>query len=131
VRRQRNDRRGRAGCALIATLWTGACALDTRTPPPGLDGRQSLPQGVMSAQEAERVQARVAIGKSSKVDVVSALGKAAAVVSFDSGYEVWVYRIKPPEHKDKQGEGETELVLLFGPSGTLAKTRVRAPAASG
>ena len=56
----------------------------------------------------------LAIGESSKSDVRAALGEGT-VVSFDSGYEVWVYR-KPPEG---------ELVLLFEPSGVLSKTRVR------
>ena len=51
------------------------------------------------------------IGKTTKADVRAALGDAV-VVDFASGYEVWVYRGK-----------ETELVLLFDPSGTLNKFR--------
>lgn len=53
------------------------------------------------------------LGKTTKADVRAALGEAV-VVDFASGYEVWVYR-----------EKETELVLLFEPSGVLAKTRRR------
>ena len=83
---------------------------------------------IPSARDA---QAAVMIGKSSKADVEAALGKAL-VVSFDSGYEVWVYR----EKSAAAGAGlfgspakeKTELVLLFEPAGTLKKTRVRGPA---
>ena len=53
------------------------------------------------------------IGKTTKADVRASLGEAT-IVDFASGYEVWVYR-----HK------EAELVLLFEPSGILAKTRQR------
>ena len=83
--------------------------------------------GIASAREA---QSAVTIGKSTRADVEAALGKAI-VVSFDSGYEVWVYR--------ERGAGsglfgqprreQAELVLLFEPSGVLKKMRVRQPAA--
>ena len=83
---------------------------------------------IPSARDA---QAAVMIGKSSKADVEAALGKAL-VVSFDSGYEVWIYR----ERSAAAGSGlfgqpakeRSELVLLFEPAGTLKKTRVRVPA---
>jgi hypothetical protein len=52
-------------------------------------------------------------GQSTKSDVRAALGEGT-VVSFDSGYEVWVYR-----------QPAAELVLLFEPSGILDKTRLR------
>ena len=64
---------------------------------------------------------RVAVGKSTKPDVASALGKAI-VIPFDSGYEVWVYRWPGP---DKTTRSATELVLLFDPSGVATKARVR------
>ena len=57
------------------------------------------------------------VGKSTKDDALAALG-GGEVIEFDSGYEVWVYREKPPAR-------HTELVLLFKPSGILAKTRAR------
>src|SRR5512147_459976 len=71
--------------------------------------------GIASARDA---QAAVAIGKSTRANVEAALGKAI-VVSFDSGYEVWVYRER------RAGSGlfgqsrreQAELVLLFEPSG--------------
>ena len=53
------------------------------------------------------------VGRSTKSDVRAALGEGT-VVSFDSGYEVWVYR-----------QPAAELVLLFEPAGVLSNTRVR------
>ena len=83
--------------------------------------------GIPSARDA---QAAMVIGKSSKADVEAALGKAI-VVSFDSGYEVWVYQ----ERSAAAGSGlfgqpakeRPELVLLFEPAGILKKTRIRMP----
>jgi hypothetical protein len=46
------------------------------------------------------------------------------VIDFDSGYEVWVYRERPTK-KEQPPPRPTELVLLFAPSGILAKTRIR------
>ncbi len=60
-------------------------------------------------------------GTSPKIDVKAALGQAI-VIDFDSGYEVWVYRERL---REKQVPPPTELVLLFSPSGTLAKARTR------
>ena len=70
---------------------------------------------------ATHVQAGVVtIGKSTKSDVLAALGKTT-VVSFDSGFEVWVYQIKD----ETPVAGKTEFVVLFAPSGVVAKTRIR------
>ena len=66
-------------------------------------------------------------GLGSKADVRAVLGEGA-VVRFDSGFEVWAYSFGP----QTQRLARTELVLLFAPSGALAKSRVRpapAPAA--
>jgi hypothetical protein len=64
-------------------------------------------------------------GKTTKADVRAALGKAI-VLDFDSGYEVWVYRERPPAKppQDKPVPHTKELVLLFAPSGVLTKTRL-------
>jgi hypothetical protein len=83
------------------------------------------------------------VGKSSKADVIAALGRTKAV-RFDSGYEVWVYQYKGDtpgsiamrarlEHAilGKGTLGNTEFVLLFGPSGVLEKTRIRLPPTAG
>jgi len=114
---------------LTLSTWLGACAVVPATSPPAVDRVRSLPPGVISAPEAERSQSRIVIGQSSKADVVAALGKAIAIVRFDSGYEVWVYRIRPLT--DKAQQGDTEWVILFAPTGNVAKTRLRPPVASG
>jgi hypothetical protein len=71
-------------------------------------------------------QAMVHAG-STKADVVAALGRGNGV-AFDSGWEVWVYRWLGADHSAR---GATELVILFGPDGTVRKTRLRAGAAGG
>ena len=62
----------------------------------------------------------ITIGKSSKADVLAALGPAT-VIHFDSGYEVWVYRTKSRE----PAEAKAEFVILFSPDGVVRKTRLR------
>jgi hypothetical protein len=61
--------------------------------------------------------------------VLAARGKAAAEISFDSGFEVWVYRIAsdtPPKPAlEKAPPGNTEFVVLFAPSGIATKARIR------
>ena len=71
----------------------------------------------MSIQEAA---AAVVIGKSTKADVLAALGPAT-IIRFDSGHEVWVYRGKPL----RAPATGAEFVVLFAPSGTVQKTRIR------
>ena len=58
----------------------------------------------------------VTIGKSTKADVMAALGETL-VISFDTGYEVWVYRLAENRR--------AEFVILFEPSGVVAKTRTK------
>jgi hypothetical protein len=88
--------------ALLVLLFVSGCA----SPPP-----EAQPPSLRPAFE------RLVIGKSAKADVRAALGDPL-VIDFDSGYEVWVYR-------ETLKERQTEFVLLFPPSGVLAKTRVR------
>jgi hypothetical protein len=94
---------GVAGCAAPAALTGGPTA-------------KILPAG--NSGDA------IIIGRSSKADVTAALGSTTAV-RFDSGFEVWVYQL-PGREKDATGPGE--FVILFAPSGIVAKTRIRAPA---
>ncbi|HEY3075602.1 MAG TPA: hypothetical protein VGJ74_10560 [Burkholderiales bacterium] len=61
----------------------------------------------------------IAIG-GSKADVAAAFGKAA-LVRFDSGYEVWAYQSDRPEPPF----GRSEFVVLFSPSGVVSNTRLR------
>jgi hypothetical protein len=69
---------------------------------------------------AERSRGAIAPG-ATRADVLAALG-AGQVIAFDSGYEVWVYRVAPP---GKPASGKTELVVLFSPAGLVSKSRVR------
>ena len=62
----------------------------------------------------------ITAGKSSKADVMAALGPAT-VINFDSGYEVWVYRAKSRE----PAEAKAEFVILFGTDRVVKKTRLR------
>ena len=71
----------------------------------------------MSMQQADSV---VAIGQSTKADVLAALGPAT-VIRFDSGQEVWVYRGKLL----RLPATGAEFVILFAPSGVVQKTRTR------
>jgi len=95
----------------------------------------ATPAKTISAHNAKDA---VTIGKSTKADVVDALGKAT-VISFDSGFEVWVYKYKgdtPAKvswverlaHAGSEREtlGDTEFVVLFAPSGVVTKARIRA-----
>ncbi|HEX2827281.1 MAG TPA: hypothetical protein VHP37_13110 [Burkholderiales bacterium] len=63
-----------------------------------------------------RAQNAVVPGKSTRAEVAAALGDTLAI-TFDNGYEVWVYRL---------GSARAgEFVVLFEPSGIVAKTRQR------
>lgn len=107
--------------APLLVLQLASCSL--RNPNP--EEEALLPGEVRSLQAARNA---IAIGKSTRAEVRAALGQAAEV-PFDSGYAVWVYREKPLEKKqetDKQKAlPRAELVLLFAPSGILAKARTR------
>jgi len=97
--------RGAAALSICLVLL-GCAAPPSKEPPLG-------PGEIRSAQAASQA---LVVGKSTKADVRAALGRAT-VVDFASGYEVWVYRENPKKN---------ELVLLFAPSGVLAKLRVSA-----
>ena len=72
------------------------------------------------AMSIQAANASIAIGTSTRAEVLAALGPAS-VVKFDSGYEVWVYRGKSPNTATKPAE----LVILFAPSGVVKKTRIK------
>lgn len=105
-----------AACFAICALAAG-CA--------GIGGPALAPDapGVMRAGgiPAPAAQALIAIGKSTKADVMAALGQAI-VIPFDSGFEVWVYRWPGAQRTNRAA---TELVILFEPSGVVKKTSVR------
>ena len=112
----------RVRAALLAAIcaccaWMAGCA-QMGGPVRADDAPGVLRAGGVSAQAA---QASVVIGKSTKADVMAALGQATAI-PFDSGFEVWVYRWRGAQ---KTNRAATELVILFEPSGVVKKTRVR------
>jgi hypothetical protein len=86
----------------------------------------------------ERVKDAVTAGKSTKAEVIAALGETQVII-FDSGFEVWVYRLAndtPVRQAAARSiaragsENATpgmagEFVILFAPSGLVAKTRMR------
>jgi hypothetical protein len=79
------------------------------------------PLGPGEVTSASAARAALIPGKSTKAEVRAALGEAI-ILDFDSGYEVWVYRERL---REKHPPPPGELVLLFEPSGILAKARVR------
>jgi hypothetical protein len=82
-------------------------------------GDESWPDDTLVVLEyMEDGSSALSADKRSKADVRAALGEAV-VVDFASGYEVWVYRQR------RTDKSAAERVLLFPPSGVLAKTRVR------
>jgi len=72
---------------------------------------------------ARAAEGGIIVGKSTKADVLAALGKTTSI-HFDSGYEVWVYSLtrEPSVQGDK---GRAEFVVLFSPAGVVTKTRIR------
>jgi outer membrane protein assembly factor BamE (lipoprotein component of BamABCDE complex) len=79
----------------------------------------------------------ITIGKSTKADVIAALGKTT-VINFDSGFEVWVYKYKADTptkaswaerigfaRSNEKMPDTTEFVVLFAPSGVVTKARLR------
>ena len=93
---------------LLASLVLAGCATG-----PGTPGTQVA---------AERLVASVVPGRTTKAELLASFGKTHRVV-FDSGYEAWLYQ-------SPAGGGRfSEFVVLVDPSGVVAKTRQRAPAA--
>lgn len=106
--------------ARIALL--AACVLVAGCGAFGIDTLEDDTPGVMrgTTQTPVAAQAAVRLG-GTKPDVKAALG-TAGVVTFDTGWEVWVYRW--PGATRAPGAA-TELVVLFNPQGVVAKTRIR------
>jgi hypothetical protein len=105
-----------SACFAICALAAGCASVDGAVLVPDAPG--VMRAGGISAPAA---QASIANGKSTKADVMAALGQAI-VIPFDSGFEVWVYRWPGAQ---KTSRTATELVILFEPSGVVKKTRVR------
>ena len=121
----------RTAIAFVFGLCAGACATQSQT----------TPSAVVTSPTAKTLtQARgmdaVVIGRSTKADVIAALGESLAI-RFDNGYEVWVYHLADDKAASRGRRGKSgsaddtrpgesaEFVVLFQPSGVVAKTRVR------
>src|SRR5512141_121532 len=74
-----------AGAAFAFCACIAGCAIPGVSP-------DATGTAAASAIAARNARDAVTIGKSTKADVIAAFGKTT-VVSFDSGFEVWVYRI--------------------------------------
>ena len=103
-------------CLLATSLWFAGCAGPFGFA--GIDGRAAPFRDPGWSMQA--AVAAVVLGTSGKDDVLAALGPAA-VIRFDSGYEVWVYRSNPL----KSDPATAEFVILFAPSGIVKKIRIR------
>lgn len=103
-------RSARAVAVGVTLALAGCAGFNAPAAPPFRDSALSMPSA----------QALVVPGQSTRRDVAAALGPAT-VVTFDSGFEVWAYRITPPG----AASASAELVILFGPSGVVRKTRLR------
>lgn len=123
---------GVGAIAMLASALVAGCAAGTVSAPAGHE-----PPG-LDPDTAQEVAADLARGGHARAEVTSRLGNAI-VVRFDSGYEVWVYRIadsgvaKHATARAKRGETQSdaagELVILLAPSGEVVKVRTRlAPA---
>ena len=105
----------RSGFAFACCLWLAACA------GPGLfNAGSDGPPFSNPALSMQSASDSIIIGKSSKADVMTALG-STTVINFDSGSEVWVYRAK----SRGPAEAKAEFVILFAPDGVVKKTRLR------
>jgi hypothetical protein len=99
------NRLARTG-ALCCAAMLAACA--TQPPPPGT-----------LVDQAQLLQA-VVPGQTTKAELLAAFGPTRAV-TFDSGYEVWLYQ-------SPAGAGRyAEFVILLDRYGVVSKTRRRAP----
>ena len=83
---------------------------------------------LLTTVSAQNTRNAIEIGKSTRSDVIAALGKTPGI-HFDSGFEVWVYQVTgdTPVNLGWRKSAPTEFVVLFDPSGVVTKTRIRLP----
>ena len=127
-----------AGMALA--LCAGVSGCTTPGAPSGMSMSARLSgTGTILQQDVGNA---VTIGRSTRADVMLAFGKTTAI-SFDSGFEVWVYRYAASGSAagasaaagvlarlggmdpGNAATGDAEFVVLFAPTGIVTKTRVR------
>ena len=107
-------------CMICLTCLTCLVLAGCAGPSAGTNPQATMPAFRDPAMSIQSANASIAIGTSTRAEVLAALGPAS-VVKFDSGYEVWVYRGKSPNTATKPAE----LVILFAPSGVVKKTRIK------
>jgi len=100
-----------------------------------LGGCASVGSGSFQTYEDCTLAQRIQVGISTKSEIEAILG-TAAIVRFDSGYEVWVYKHKKGAPKLLQfvpvvglaarmiPAHTRELALLFSPDGVVKKFRL-------
>lgn len=101
---------------LLSCCWLAGCAGYGEL----FQSEGSKPAFINKSMSVQDAHDAILIEKSTKADVLAVLGNAA-VVRFDSGYEVWVYRGKP----SRAPATGAEFVILFTPAGRVKKTRIR------
>ncbi len=114
-------------------MLVGLLALPGCAAPPAPRVARLPPSGTRAIVDQRREHA-VVPGRTTKADVIAAYGKTLAV-KFDSGFEVWVYRVadETASAQGNVGAGSEpatarapgEFAILFSPSGVVAKTRIR------
>lgn len=107
-----------AALALVAGL-AGCATYELSGPPAAVvspDERRLIAPG--------KAHDSVVIGRSTRTEVRAALGETLAV-TFDTGYEIWVYRLDGGKPAASRRDAAGELVILFAPSGIVTKTRIR------
>lgn len=120
-------RRARVLTAVACAAGLIGCAAAPSGP------RVAAPSPPTTLVAAERATQAAVAGTSTKADVAAALGETLAL-RFHSGFEVWVYRLaggtadaaaqRAPAKPAARGKS-AEFVILFSPSGVVAKTRIR------
>lgn len=121
-----------AGILSAMCAWAAGCAA-----PGATSVATTAPAASRASVSARDAAQAIASGSSTKADVIGALGKTQVIV-FDSGFEVWVYEHRgdaaagtgPAQQISRAGarngpQGKAEFVVLFAPSGVVAKTRFR------
>ena len=125
----------RAVLRTLVALVLSACIAGCATPTASTVPSAAVTPLRTKVIPADRARDAIAIGRSTRADVTAALGETLAI-TFDSGFEVWVYRVAGDTSgkerdglRSARGRGEElrmgEFVVLFAPSGVVAKTRIR------
>ncbi len=100
---------------LAASAWLVGCM-----GPAGMSGAEaSEPTLRDKTMTVQRAKSSLVDGQTTKAETLATLGPAA-VVKFDSGYEVWAYRGSQTRSRD----AHAELVVLFTPAGVVQKSRI-------